>query len=74
VNHTGTGTLTYEYSNFGLTSGCSTYDAILVGPNYTVRYSRFTSHIDEGPRDSGNNILDRGELHRADLLKPGRPR
>jgi hypothetical protein len=57
VFHNGTGTLTYEYSNFGLTSGCSTYDAILVGDNYTVRYSRFTSHIDEGPRDSGNNIL-----------------
>jgi hypothetical protein len=57
VFHNGTGTLTYEYSNFGLTSGCSTYDAILLGANYTVRYSRFTSHIDEGPRDSDDNIL-----------------
>jgi hypothetical protein len=57
VFHDGTGTLTYENSNFGLTSGCSTYDAILRGENYTVRFSRFTSHIDEGPRDSGNNIL-----------------
>jgi hypothetical protein len=41
VIHAGTGTLTYEYSNFGLTSGCSTYDAMVLGPDYTVRYSRF---------------------------------
>jgi hypothetical protein len=57
VTHAGAGTLTAEHSTFGPVSGCSSYDNSFTGGNYTVRYSRFNSHVSEGPRDAGNNIL-----------------
>ncbi len=57
VVHKGSGTLTVEYSDLGPSSGCQTYDDSFLGSDYTVRYSRFTSHVSEGPRVSGSNIL-----------------
>jgi len=57
VTHTGSGTLTVEYSNFGPTSGCQTYDNSFTGGNYVIRFSRFNTHVSEGPRDADNNIL-----------------
>jgi hypothetical protein len=57
VDHTGSGTLTVEYSNFGPITGCQNYDNSFSGSNYTVRYSRFNDHVSEGPRVAGNNIL-----------------
>jgi hypothetical protein len=56
VTHSGSGTLTVEYSNFGPTSGCQDYDNSFTGSNYTVRYSRFNEHVSEGPRVAGSNI------------------
>jgi hypothetical protein len=56
VTHAGSGTLTVEYSNFGPASGCQTYDNSFTGGNYTVRYSRFNSHVSEGPRVAAGNI------------------
>jgi len=57
VIHNGSGTLTVEYSDFGPASGCQNYDDSFYGSNYTVRYSRFNTHVSEGPRISGSNIL-----------------
>jgi hypothetical protein len=55
VSHQGSGTLTIEDSNFGPASGCE--DNWIIGANYTVRRSRWNSHVSEGPRDSDDNIL-----------------
>jgi hypothetical protein len=57
IRHRGTGTLTVELSTFGPTSGCNNDDNAFTGSNYTVRNSRFNSHLHEGPRDAGSNIL-----------------
>lgn len=71
VKHVGTGTLTVEYSNFGPASGCQTYDNSFTGSNYTVRYSRFNSHVSEGPRDSGSNVLIEGSFIGPMCSSPG---
>lgn len=56
VTHNGAGTLTIESSNFGPASGCQTYDNSITGGNYTVRGSRFNTHVSEGPRVADSNI------------------
>lgn len=57
IRHFGTGTLTVEYSTLGPDSGCNNDDNAFTGSNYTLRFSRVNSHVHEGPRVAGSNIL-----------------